>query len=77
MARGKAAPDESLLESRDLQSLADLGRSLDAVRTMRTFPVTKEAAIRLAVGTFAPIVPLALTMMPFEELLKRLFGMLF
>ena len=75
--RGKAAPNESLLESRDLQSLADLGRSVDAVRTMRTFPVTKEAAIRLALGTFAPIVPLALTMMPFEELLKRLLGMLF
>ena len=44
---------------------------------MRTFPVTKEAIIRLAVATFAPIVPLALTMMPFEELVKRLFGMLF
>ena len=28
-------------------------------------------------ATLAPIVPLALTMMPLEELLKMLFGMLF
>jgi len=28
-------------------------------------------------GTLAPIVPLALTMMPLEELLKMLFGLLF
>ena len=31
----------------------------------------------LVVATLAPIVPLALTMMSFEELLKTLFGVLF
>ena len=75
--RGGAAQSESLLGSSDSQSLADLSRSFEVVRSMRTVPVTKEAAIRLAAATFAPIVPLALTMMPLEELVKRLFGMLF
>ena len=35
------------------------------------------AVIQLAVATLAPIVPLVLTMMPLEELLKKLFGILF
>ena len=32
--------------------------------------------LQLAAATVAPIVPLALTMMPLEELLKKLFGVL-
>ena len=31
----------------------------------------------LGAATFAPIVPLLLTMMPLEELLKKLLGVLF
>ena len=44
---------------------------------MRVVPVTKETVIQLAFATLAPLVPLALTMMPLEELLKTLFGILF
>jgi hypothetical protein len=44
---------------------------------MRIVPVTKEAMFQLAVTTVAPIVPLVLTLMPLEELLKKLFGILF
>jgi len=33
--------------------------------------------LRLVAATLAPVVPLALTMMSLEELLKRLFGMIF
>jgi hypothetical protein len=47
------------------------------VRTMRIAPVTKEAILQLAVATLAPIVPLALTMMSREDLLKRLLGIVF
>jgi hypothetical protein len=32
--------------------------------------------LQLAAATLAPIVPLALTMMPLEELLKKLLGIL-
>ena len=75
--RGGAPADEALVGSGDIQSLADLGNSFEVVRTMRLAPVTKEAIVQLAAATLAPIVPLALTMMPLEELLKQLFGILF
>jgi hypothetical protein len=75
--RGGAPADEVFVGSGDIQSLADLGNSFEVVRTMRLVPITREMTIRLAAVTLAPIVPLALTMMPLEELLKRLLGVLF
>ena len=75
--RGGARPDEPLLGSGDIQSLADLGNSLEVIRSMRTVPITREALFQLGMVTFAPMLPLLLTAMPLEELLKRLFGLLF
>jgi hypothetical protein len=75
--RGGAPADEPLVGSGDIQSLADLANSFEVVRTMRLAPVTKEALLQLAVATLAPVAPLALTMMSLEELLKKLFGVLF
>jgi hypothetical protein len=75
--RGGAPADEPVVGSADIQSLADLANSFEVVRTMRLAPVTKEAILQLAAATLAPVVPLALTMMSLEELLKRLFGILF
>ena len=72
--RGGAPADEPLVGSGDIQSLADLSNSFEVVRTMRIAPVTKDAILQL-VG--APVAPQLLTMMPLEELLKRLFGILF
>ena len=63
--------------SGDIQSLADLANSFEVVRTMQIAPITKDAIFRLMGATLAPIVPLALTMMSLEELLKTLFGILF
>jgi len=75
--RGGAPAEEPLVGSGDIQSLADLTNSFEVVRTMGITPVTKDAILRLVVAGLAPIAPLALTMMPMEELLKKLFGMLF
>jgi hypothetical protein len=75
--RGGAPADEPFVGSADIQSLADLGNSYEVVRTMRTAPITRDAIVRLAAATLAPIVPLLLTMMPLEELLKKLFAILF
>jgi hypothetical protein len=75
--RGGAPADEPLVGSADIQSLADLGNSYEVVRTMRFAPFGKEAILELAVATLAPVVPLLLTMMPLEELLKSLLGLLF
>jgi hypothetical protein len=74
---GGAPPDEPLVGSADIQSLADLGNSFEVVRTMRFTPVTKEMVIQLALCTLAPVAPLVLTMMPLDQLLKTLLGVLF
>ena len=75
--RGGAIAGEPLVGSADIQSLADLGNSYEVVRTMRVVPATTEAVVQLLVATLAPIVPLALTMMPWDQLLKTLAGALF
>ena len=74
--RGGAPAGEALVGSADVQSLADMGGSFEMVQNMLPAPVTKAMVIQLAMATLAPIVPLALTMMPLEELLKRLLGVL-
>jgi len=63
--------------SADIQSLADLGNSFEIVRSMRPSPVTKDAVVQLAVMTLVPVAPLALTMIPLNELLKRLLQVVF
>ncbi len=75
--RGGAPADEPLVGSADIQSLADLANSFEVVRTMQIAPITRDSLLRLVAATLAPIVPLALTMMPFEELLRKLLGVLF
>ena len=75
--RGGAPVDEALVGSGDIQSLADLGNSYEVVRSMRIAPVTRDAVVTLAVATLLPVVPLGLTMMPLEELIKTLVGVLF
>jgi hypothetical protein len=75
--RGGAPPDEPLVGSGDIQSLADLGNSFTVVQEMRFVPVSRDAIVQLAAAALIPIVPLALTMMPLEDLLKQLFGILF
>jgi hypothetical protein len=75
--RGGAAADEPFVGSGDIQSLADLANSYDVVRTMQLAPIARDTVLRLVVATILPIVPLALTMMSFEELVKNLLGILF
>lgn len=61
----------------DIQSLADLGNSVQVVDTMRLAPFKSDAVFRLGVAMLAPLSPLLLTMMSVEELMKRLVGILF
>ena len=75
--RGSEAPDEPLVGSADIQSLADLGNSYEVIRDMRYVPFSKDTAIQLAIATVAPILPLTLTMISLEELLKRLVTAVF
>ncbi len=73
---GGAVATEPFLGSADIQSLADLANSVEVVRTMRVVPISKAAIVLLVASTLAPLAPLALTIMPAEELLKQLLGVL-
>jgi hypothetical protein len=75
--RGAAPAGEPLVGSADIQSLADLNNSFAVIKEMRVVPVTKQAIFQLAVATVAPFAPLLLTMMPLEDLLKKLVGIVF
>ncbi|MDR3534276.1 MAG: hypothetical protein P4L90_27400 [Rhodopila sp.] len=75
--RGGASASEPLVGSGDIQSLADLGNSLEVVRTMRIAPVRRGGIIGLVAATLMPIAPLVLTIVPIDQLVKLLLGMLF
>ena len=75
--RGGASPDEPLVGSADIQSLADLGNSFDVVKEMRFVPFGLQTVLQLAVTTLVPVLPLMLTMISLEELLERLLKIVF
>jgi hypothetical protein len=73
--RGGAQASEPLMGSADIQSLADMGNSFTVVRTMRLAPISRDAVLELAACVLVPILPLLLTVMPVEQLLKKLVGL--
>ena len=74
--RRGAPPDEALVGSADIQSLADLANSFEVVNTMQLVPITQAALLQLGIATLVPVAPLLLTMMPLEQLLRQLAGLL-
>jgi len=72
--RGDAQQSEPLMGSADIQSLADMGNSFAVVRTMRLAPVSRDAVLELAACVLVPLAPLLLTIMPVEDLVKKLIG---
>lgn len=74
--RGGAPASEPLVGSADIQSLADLGNSFEVVQAMRIAPITRHAVVQLALATLLPISPLLLTIMPLDEWLRKLAGVL-
>lgn len=72
----RPAADE-LLGTADIQSLADLVNSYDAIRRMRLLPFGLQEVTILAAMTLAPLLPLLLTVYSLDQLLARLLKMLF
>jgi len=68
-----AAEREEILGSADIQSLADLGNSYSIVGDMRLVPFGLTDITRLAAATAAPLLPLGLTVLSFEDLVVRVF----
>jgi hypothetical protein len=75
--RGGATDDEPLIGSGDIQSLADLGNSFQVIRDIQTFLFSKNTVIHLVVIILLPGLPLVLTMIPLEELITKLIGVVF
>jgi hypothetical protein len=73
---GGAAAGEPLVGSPDIQSLADLGNSYSVVASMRPVPFGKETVVQLLTAAAVPLLPLALTVVPLDELLRRVMGVL-
>jgi hypothetical protein len=75
--RGTIPGDEPLVGSADIQSLADLGNSFEAARSMSLAPITRGTLVQLIVVTLLPVAPLLLTMISPEELLGQFLKALF
>ena len=75
--RGGAPMDEPFIGSGDVQSLADLENSYTVINEMRWVPFDTKTILRLAITIVAPMLPLVLTMVPLDELIKRLLKIVF
>ena len=64
------APGEPLLGTADIQSLADLGNSINVVRTMRWIPVGPRVLTQMTLAALVPFLPLLLFQYPFAELVQ-------
>jgi hypothetical protein len=63
---------ESPLGSPDIQTLSDLENHFRTMLDMRTIPVGKKTVVKVGILLVLPLLPLALTVMPLEEILTRL-----
>lgn len=68
---------DPLEQTQDIQGLSDMMNTYRALEKMQFIPITRTNIIMLALGTVAPVLPLALTMMPLSEIIKMLAGVLF
>ena len=64
---GGAPPREPLIGTADIQSLADLGNRFEVVKGIRPVPFTLQTVAQLAITTLLPL----------EELIKRLLKLVF
>jgi hypothetical protein len=70
LARQRSSGDP-LLGAADIQSLADLAGAHDVVRSVGFVPIGRRAVVNLAIAIALPFAPLALTLIPFDELIQR------
>jgi hypothetical protein len=72
--RQKAQQREPLLGSADVQSLADMANSFEVIRRMRIVPISLIQVLLLVAAAALPALPLALFVIPLNELLLKLLG---
>jgi hypothetical protein len=74
--KGGAPAGEPLLGSSDIQSLADLANAYGVMREMRPVPFGKDTIVPIVAAAAIPLLPLALAIVPAEEILKKLFSLI-
>ena len=67
---------EDLLGNSDIQSLADLGTSIEVLHGMRIVPVSPRTLVTLAVVALLPLAPLVLFKIPLADLAAQIIGRL-
>src|SRR5690606_16895589 len=67
IAQGARHRDE-LLGTSDLQSLADLGNSVEVVDNMSLIPAGRRLLACFAVAALAPMIPVALMLLPGDDI---------
>jgi len=73
---GRPASDDSLLGTSDIQSLADIGNAYKVIQDTRKFLSGKKKPGELWLSAVVPMVPLIVTVVPVEELFRRIGGTL-
>ena len=73
---GAAPAGEPLLGSSDIQSLADLANSYTVVGEMKPVPFGRDTIVQVAGAAIIPLVPLVLSIVPADEIVKKLFTLL-
>jgi hypothetical protein len=73
---GAAPASEPLLGSSDIQSLADLANSYTVVGEMKPVPFGRDTIVQVAGAAIIPLVPLVLSIVPADEIIKKLFTLL-
>lgn len=69
--------DPDLLGTPDLQSLADLGNSYGVIQSTGMFVFGSRKVTELWLGAIVPMLPLVATVVPLEDMFRRLGSMLF
>jgi hypothetical protein len=72
--RNGFTPEEPLLGTSDIQSLADLGSSIDRVRAMSAIAFDRWLIFSIAVMSALPALPLLFMLMPVMDILRILGG---
>jgi hypothetical protein len=67
---GGGQSHEELLGTSDIQSLADLGGSFERVDHMKVMPFDRRVVAAFAFSAAAPMLPLLLTVMPLNEMIR-------
>jgi hypothetical protein len=73
---GDSNPEEQLLGTADIQSLADLANAVSVVRGMRWITVSPRLLTMMTMAAILPLAPLLLFQYPLAELTRKFFSRL-